>query len=74
MHYCTSKEVAELLLAHDADAVKVADSEGLMPLHYAVLRNCLPVICVLVGTHGATGKDSHGMTQLHYAVLHVRVP
>lgn len=67
-------EVAAVLAEHEPEAVKIADSHGLLPSHYAAMRNILPMLSVLVHHPGATGGDTQSMQPLHYAVLHVRVP
>lgn len=67
-------EVAAVLVENEPEAVKVADAHGLLPSHYAAVRNILPMLSVLVHHPGATGGDSQGMQPLHYAVLHVRAP
>ena len=73
LHHCTSPGVAELLVARDADSVSIADTCGLLPAHYAVMRNSFGILSVLVQQQGATGVDSRGMQPLHYAVMWVCV-
>ena len=73
MHHCTTVEVASLLVEHKSEVVKIADAHGLLPSHYAAMRNILPMLSVLVHHPGAAGGDLQGMQPLHYAVLHVRV-
>lgn len=65
-------EIASVLVEHEPEAVKIADAHGLLPSHYAAMRNILPMLSVLVHLPGAAGGDSKGMQPLHYAVLHVR--
>jgi hypothetical protein len=72
LHHCTTTEVAVLLVEHKPESVKIADKHGLLPSHYAAMRNILPMLSVLVQHPGAGGGDSQGMQPLHYAVIHVR--
>lgn len=64
--------MASVLVEHEPEAVKIADSHGLLPSHYAAMRNILPMLTVLVHHPGAASGDFQGMQPLHYAVLHVR--
>jgi hypothetical protein len=55
----------------ESETLKAADAQGMLPCHYAAMRNSLPVINTFVRYHGTTGPDDNGMTPLHYAILHV---
>lgn len=71
MHHCTSPLVAELLVESAPDSVSTADDHGLLPAHYAVMRNSIEVLSVLVQQKGSAGPDDQGMQPLHYAVIWV---
>lgn len=61
------------MLARAAPAcLSVADAHGMLPSHYAVLRNAHSILSLLVKQPGAFLADGDGMTPLHYGVLHVR--
>lgn len=52
-------------------SVNIADEHGLLPAHYAVMRNAFDILTVLVQQQGSTGIDLYGMQPLHYAVIWV---
>jgi hypothetical protein len=68
---CTTVQLWKWQLEHAPEAAKIADADGLLPSHYGVMRNVLPMLNVLVQYPGAAGTDSKGMSPLHYTVLHV---
>jgi ankyrin repeat protein len=72
IHHSTSSEVAQLLASTNPSTSRAADSHGMLPCHYAVIRDTFDIVCSYIPYAGALGPDAHGMTPLHYAVLHVR--
>lgn len=61
-----------MLLDVDPELARVADSEGMLPAHYAAMRNCLPLLSQFCKLLGAVGPDHMGMTPLHTCIQHVR--
>jgi ankyrin repeat protein len=70
--YCGRKDVAELLLASNAD-VNAKDSLGATPLHNAALNGHKDVVELLLASKAeVNAKDNDGWTPLHYAACHGR--
>jgi ankyrin repeat protein len=71
LHYAVEewhKDVAELLLANNAD-VNAKGAGGKTPLHYAIEERCKDVAELLLANKAdVNAKDKNGRTPLHYAV------
>jgi ankyrin repeat protein len=68
LHYAANKEIAELLIAEDAN-VNEKDDNGSTPLHFAAV-NGPKVIVELLIAEGAdvNAKDERGKTPLDLAI------
>jgi ankyrin repeat protein len=68
LHFVTSKEMAELLIARGAD-VNIPDNYGLIPIHNAVLEGYHDIVeCLILNGADINYVENKGFTPLKMAV------